>query len=64
MLIIDTAETGLDSDTAEFVSDRAARLISELDHAEEEKELERIESGLSRLQLVVHQARNRPTSAP
>jgi hypothetical protein len=64
MLIINIAEMGLDPDTAEFVSDRAARLISELEYAEEEKKLERIESGLSRLQLVIHQARNRETEAP
>jgi hypothetical protein len=64
MLIIEIAEMGLDQDTAEFVSDRASRLLSDLDFAEEEKQLERVESGLSRLQLVVHQARNRGPSAP
>ncbi len=59
MFIIEIRDLGLDSDTEEFVSDGASRLISELDQAVEDRELERVESGLGRLQMTVRQALKR-----
>ncbi len=59
MLVFEVGEMGLDADTAEFVSDGATRLMVELDRATEENQLERVESGLGRLQVMVRQAQKR-----
>ena len=63
MFILDIGEMGLDADTAEFVSDGAAKLITQLDRVVEEEQLERIETGLGRLQIAVRQALKREGSA-
>ena len=62
MFILDVREMGLDADTAEFVSDGATKLITELDRVVEEEQLARIETGLGRLQLAVRQALKRERS--
>ncbi len=59
LFVIEIAENGLDEDTAEYVSDRAKTLISELDAASSEGALGRIESDLGRLQIVVRQGLKR-----
>ncbi len=62
MFISEVGELGLDEDTAEFVRDGASRLITDLDHVVEDKQLDRIESSLGRLQVTVRAAlrRNKP----
>jgi hypothetical protein len=62
MFIFEIEEMGLDADTAEFVSDGAAKLIAELDRVVEEEQLDRIESSLGRLQIAVRQALKRERS--
>ena len=59
MFILEIEEMGLDADTTEFVSEGAARLIAELDRVVEDEQLDKIESGLGRLQIVVRQALKR-----
>ncbi len=59
MFKLEIGEMGLDADTAEFLSDRVSNLIAQLDQVERENELNRIESDLGRLQVVVHQALKR-----
>ncbi len=59
MFIFEISELGLDEDTAEFVRDGASRLIADLDHVVEDKQLNRIESSLGRLQVTVRQALKR-----
>ena len=63
MFILDIGEMGLDADTADFVSDGAAKLITQLDCVVEEEQLERIETGLGRLQIAVRQALKREGSS-
>ena len=64
MLIIDVGEMGLDEDTADFVTDRASHLISILDSADEERDIDKVESDLGRLQVVVRQALKRKSGSP
>ena len=64
MLIIDVGEMGLDDDTADFITDRASHLISMLDSADEEREVDKVESDLGRLQVVVRQALKRKNGSP
>ncbi len=59
MLVLEAKEMGLDEDTLDIVADRANRLLFSLDGAIEERELNRVESDLGRLQIVVRQAAKR-----
>ncbi len=63
MLVLEAREMGLDEDTLDIVADRANRLLFNLDGATEEKELDRVESDLGRLQIVVRQAAKRDKSS-
>lgn len=56
MFIIDVGEMRIDPDTADFVAEGARGLVEKIDDAANERDLNRIESDLSRLQVVVHQA--------
>ncbi len=56
MLVVDAKEMGLDDDTIDFVADRATILLMNLDRVTNEMELDKVESDLSRLQIVVRQA--------
>ncbi len=62
MFIFEVGEFGLDEDTAEFVRDGASRLITDLDQVVEDKQLDKIETRLGRLQVTVRQAlrKNKP----
>jgi len=59
MLVVEAKSTGLDEDTFDLVADRVTMLQFSLDGATNERELERIESGLGNLQMVVRQALRR-----
>ncbi len=62
MLVVDAREQGLDEDTIEFVADRVTVLLMNLDGVTKEKELDRVETDLGRLQVVVRQALKRRRS--
>ncbi len=64
LFIIDVSEMGLDEDTTDFITDRATHLISMLDGADKGRELDKIESDLGRLQIVVRQALRRKNDSP
>jgi hypothetical protein len=64
MFIIDVHEMRIDADTADFVTDRAGGLVAKIEDAVNERELNRIESDLGRLQVVVHQALKRNGNQP
>jgi hypothetical protein len=64
MFIIDVHDMRIDADTAEFVTDRAGGLVAKIEDVISERELNRIESDLGRLQVVVHQALKRKGNLP
>ena len=59
MFIIDVHDMKIDADTVDFVTDRAGGLVAKIEDAVNERELNRIESDLGRLQVVIHQALKR-----
>ena len=64
MFIIDIGEMKLDEDTADFLADRAGRLVARIEDAANDRDLNRIESDLGGLQVVVHHALKRNGDQP
>jgi hypothetical protein len=58
LLVVEVDSMDLDELTADSVSDRASVLLSRLHEARDEKELERLATEMSRLQVVLHEAKS------
>ena len=56
LLHLEVGEMGLDEATTDLVLDRANRLISKAKDCASERELDRVNGDLGRLQAVVHEA--------
>lgn len=59
IFIFELDQSRVDSDTVDFVKERAEGLIAEVEGAIDERGLSRVETDLGRLQVVVHQALKR-----